>query len=1011
MMKRPTSGWIPRPVLALAPVAIAYALQSLLWAQLSPLLWIFFYPAVFCSAWIGGLRWGLVATATSVGLVWLRFVPPGQGLDLRLGIQMAVFCCMGGLFARVTGGLHQAHARAEERVRARTAELEATNHDLRQSKAYLRTVTDTARVGLVLVDGQFRYRFANRMYRELLGLPEIDLVGKTVPEMLPDLFETRIRPRLERALAGEAVGYQLYLPRSERRGQARFLAVSYSLLVENGERLVVVAIADVTASNLADEASARLAAIVESSTDIIIGKDLDGIITSWNHGAELLLGYTSEEMVGQSVVRLIPAARQTEEESILARIRRGEAVRPFETVRLHKDGRGIDLSIAVSPIRDSGGRIIGASKVARDITESKRVQLHLRESEERLRLALDAAQLGMWERNFATNRLTWSERQERMMGFAPGTFAGTLEAFRALVHPEDLPRLAAAQERALQGGGNYQAELRFVLPDGRARWGYVRGQVFFDGEGRPERMLGIELDITERKLAEEALRASEARFQQLVENMREVFWMTDVAKQKILYVSPGYAEVWGRPCEELYHSSLRWMESIHTDDRARVMAAAMTQQVAGTYDETYRIVRPDGAIRWIRDRAFPVRDRLGAVERIVGVADDITERRKLEEQFLRAQRLEAIGTLSSGIAHDLNNILAPMMMVAPLLRDSLTSPHDLELLGMVEQGAQRGANIIKQLLAFSRGVDGDRGPLQVRHLVKEMCALMTETFPREIAIKSDLAPALWPVLADATQLHQVFLNLCVNARDAMPHGGTLRLVARNATLTAADAGLSADAKPGPYVVVSVEDTGHGIAPEIIGRIFEPFFTTKEIGRGTGLGLSTVIGIVKSHGGFLTVASQPGTGTKFEAYLPASAHAEEAGSADPDAATLMGAGEWVLVVDDEEPIRSMTRRFLEQYGYRVVCATNGREALAVLRDHRGRVRLLLTDVMMPVMGGVELIREAMVLAPTLRVIVSSGLNDPERTVELAALGVHKILPKPCDPLVLLGVIHAELRVTG
>jgi PAS domain S-box-containing protein len=1005
------SGWKLRPALALAPVAAAYVLQALLWWQIAPLLWIFFYPAVFCSAWIGGGRWGLAATVASVGLVWSRFVPAGQSLDFRLGLQTAVFVGTGGLFSLIVGKLQRARELSEARVRASTAELEATAQDLRQSKAYLQTVTDTARVGLVIVDARLRYRLANRMYRELLGLPEMDMIGKTVAEVVPGLFETQIRPRLERALAGEAVGFQLYLPDSKRSGQARCLAVSYAPLLENAERAVVVTLADVTASNRSDEVAARLAAIVESSTDAIIGKNLDGIITSWNKGAELLLGYTAEEMVGQPVLRLIPADRQDEEEFILGRIRRGEVVRPFETVRLHKDGHGIDLSIAVSPIRDSAGRIIGASKVARDITESKRVQLNLRESEERLRLALDAAQLGMWERNFVTNRLTWSEREERMMGFAPGTFAGTLEAFRALVHPEDLPRLAAAQERALQGGGHYQAELRFILPDGRARWGFVRGQVFFDAAGRPERMLGIELDITERKLAEEALRASEARFQQLVENMREVFWMSDVAKQKVLYVSPGYAEVWGRPCEELYRSSLTWAESIHADDRARVIGAAATQQAAGTYDETYRIVRPDGAIRWIRDRAFPVRDKRGVVERIVGVADDITERRKLEEQFLRAQRLEAIGTLSSGIAHDLNNILAPMMMVAPLLRDSLTSPHDLELLGMIEQGAQRGANIIKQLLAFSRGVDGDRGPLQVRHLVKEMCALMAETFPREIAIKSDLAPELWPVLADATQLHQVFLNLCVNARDAMSHGGCLTVEARNVTLTAVDAGLSPDARPGTYVVVGVEDTGHGIAPEIIGRIFEPFFTTKEIGRGTGLGLSTVMGIVRSHGGFLTVSSQPGVGTKFETYLPASAHAEEAGAADADATTLMGAGELVLVVDDEEPIRSMTRRFLEQYGYRVVCAANGRDALAVLRNQPGSVRLLLTDVMMPVMGGVELIRRALELAPTLRVIASSGLNDPERTSELAALGVHKILPKPCDPHVLLGVIHAELRTVG
>lgn len=1009
-MSSKKSGGFLRWVGAIAPVLVAYALQSALWPPVAPQLWTFFYPAVFCSSWVSGLSAGLWATGISAGVVWWRFVPDGQPWDFRLGLETTVFVGIGALFALVLQKLHDLRRIADQEISDRAQEREVVNSALRQSKVHLQAVTETARVGLVIIDAQFRYQFANRMYCEILSIPQKNLIGLTVAEVLPGVFETQIRPRLERAFAGEAVSCNLHLSGSERTGKARHFAVSYSPLVENGERLVVVATADVTGSEQTDAIVAKQAAIVESSTDAIIGEDLDGIITSWNAGAELLFGHAADEMVGQSIRRLIPPDRQAEEDAILLRLRRGDLVRPFETVRLCKDGHGLEVSITVSPICNGGLRIVGASMVARDNTEAKRVQLDLRASETRLRLVLDAARAGMWERHFVTNELMWSVNEELMMGFSPGTFPGTLKAFQDLVHPEDLPCLLEAHQEALANGGRYQAELRFVLPDGRTRWGLVRGQIFFDPAGIPERIVGIELDVTERKLAEVALRESEERFQQVVENMREVFWMTDIAKQQVLYVSPGYAAIWGRPCEELYRSARTWIESVHPDDRERVLRAAGTQQAAGTYDETYRIVRPDGSHRWIRDRAFPVRDRQGVVARIVGVADDITDRRRLEEQFLRAQRLEAIGTLSSGIAHDLNNILAPLMMVAPLLRDSLGNRRDLELVDIVEQSAKRGGNIIKQLLAFSRGLPGDRGPLQLVHLVKEMCALMAETFPREIVIRNEVGPGLWPVLADATQLHQVLLNLCVNARDSMANGGRLTLVARNVTLSAADAAKNHDARPGAYVMLGVHDTGQGIAPEIIDRIFEPFFTTKEIGRGTGLGLSTVIGIVRSHGGFLTVTSQVGQGTQFDAFLPASAGQESAvGTLATDTA-LMGANELVLVADDEEPIRTMTRRFLEQYGYRVKVAANGREALAVVEARPSEVRLLLTDVMMPVMGGLELIRAVRTIAPTIKIVATSGLNEPERTQELAALGVNKVQSKPCDPLALLGVIHAELHRT-
>lgn len=286
--------------------------------------------------------------------------------------------------------------------------------------------------------------------------------------------------------------------------------------------------------------------------------------------------------------------------------------------------------------------------------------------------------------------------------------------------------------------------------------------------------LKISKQEAERQQAEEALRESEAKFRQLTENIREVLWMTDPAKGTMLYISPTYEAIWGRTCVSLCASPRDWLNAIMPEDRTRV-EAALPQQEVGNYTEEYRIKRPDGTVRWIRDKAFPVRDQAGRVIRVVGIAEDITARKGLEQQFFRAQRLEAIGTLASGVAHDLNNIFAPVLLAAGLLRGRMAAEADRRSLTLIEQSAQRGANIINQLLTFSRGNLGQRVLLNPKHLIKEMVEFMQEMFPRNIEITREQAEEPWHVLADATQLHQVLLNLCVNAQDAMPEGGRLRL--------------------------------------------------------------------------------------------------------------------------------------------------------------------------------------------------------------------------------------------
>lgn len=480
--------------------------------------------------------------------------------------------------------------------------------------------------------------------------------------------------------------------------------------------------------------------------------------------------------------------------------------------------------------------------------------------------------------------------------------------------------------------------------------------------------------------------------------------MIDTVGNRCLYISPQYETVWGQSCASQLADPESWLKSLHPDDLDRVVTAVNTRKLEGAYDEVYRVLRPDGSMRWVRDRAFPIRDTGGQIFRLVGTAIDITEQRQLEEQLLRSQRHEAIGNLSAGIAHDLNNILAPTLMVTSILREKLLDPHDIELLALVEQGAQRGANIIKQLLTFSRGVTGSQSLVDVRHILREMMDLMRETFPREIKVSDQFAKDLAMIAADSTQIHQVLMNLCVNARDAMPQGGRLSLSAQNVAIDAAEAKLHPPAKPGPFVVFSVADTGLGIPPEAIDRIFEPFYTTKQIGKGTGLGLSSVAGIVRSHGGYVTVFSKPGVGSLFKVHIPAvSGPSEMQTAANPDGPPR-GHGQIVLVVDDEPSISVAASRTLRMHNYRVLTANNGQSALGLFLEEASNVDLLVTDLMMPVMGGIALIRSLRRLKPTLKVLAMTGLDEKDERNELATLGVTDLLTKPYSPERLLDAVR-------
>lgn len=512
-------------------------------------------------------------------------------------------------------------------------------------------------------------------------------------------------------------------------------------------------------------------------------------------------------------------------------------------------------------------------------------------------------------------------------------------------------------------------------------------------------IVAVVRDITMRRQTEEQVREQAAMLARahdaiLVHGFRDrkiVFWNQGAVN---LY---GWAdaEAVGREAGELLCVEVRCLDEI--------------QEALLTRDEWRGEARHQtkgGKELIVNSRATLVRDASGAPKSVLLINTDVTEQKALEARYLRAQRMESIGTLASGVAHDLNNILAPIMLTVPVLRSNLKEEQRDELLSTIEASAKRGTQIIKQVLTFGRGLEGEKRLLQLDVLIKEMKKIMRGTFPKDILVLSAIEADLWPVLGDTTQLHQVLLNLCINARDAMPDGGTLRMRAANLTVEAGAARLLPEIVPGTYVLLEVIDTGCGMPPEVVERIFDPFFTTKSVGHGTGLGLSTTLGIVKSHGGFIRVLTEAGKGSTMQIYLPASPEHDPAKADAADAPPPHGHGELLLLVDDEPSVTAATRALLESSGYRILVAGDGTEALAVFATNSDSIAAVIADLMMPVMDGVSLTRALRMLQPALPIVASSGLGA-RRIEELELSNVDAILHKPYGPDVLLRTIHEAL----
>ncbi len=510
----------------------------------------------------------------------------------------------------------------------------------------------------------------------------------------------------------------------------------------------------------------------------------------------------------------------------------------------------------------------------------------------------------------------------------------------------------------------------------------------------------------ERQRADEQRRIAEDRFRQLAETIQQVFWMSDPLG-RMLYVSPAFETIFGRPADILATSPGAWLDAVHPDDRERVEQAAYARARRGDYDEVYRIVRPDGAVRWIRDRAFHVYDDAGEVHRLVGTAADITEQRQLEEQLQQAQKMEIVGRLAGGVAHDFNNLLTVINGMADLVLGGLADDDPLRPdLAQIRQAGDRAAALTGRLLAVSRRQILKPEIVDLSAIVTGLRDMIGRLVGEDVSLVLELAPDVGSIKADPGQIEQVVLNLVVNARDAMPDGGVLTIETRHVHLDAVYAAEHPGTRPGPHAMIAMRDTGIGMDEAIRRRIFEPFFTTKAQGKGTGLGLSMVYGIVKQSGGSIWFHSEPGHGSRFTIYLPHVAGPPALRPAPPPLSTARGR-ETVLVVEDEPALRELAARVLTSAGYTVLQAANGPDALALLSRHPAPVDLVFTDVVMPGMNGRELAARLAVLRPAIRVLYTSGYTEDAILRHGVLDDPRRFLGKPYTPAVLRGRIREAL----
>lgn len=728
--------------------------------------------------------------------------------------------------------------------------------------------------------------------------------------------------------------------------------------------------------------------ILESITDAFFTLDNQWCFTYLNQQAERLLQRTREQLLGKNVWDEFPEAVGSQFYHEYHRAIYQNVSVAFEE---YYPPLNAWFSVHAYPSQE------GLSAYFNNITKRKRAEEALRQSEEQFRLLAEYSTDLISQHTPEGIYLYASPACRTLLGYTPEELIG--HSAYEFFHPDDVAEIRKSHSTILECSETSTISYRVRHQDGHYIWLETTSRTIRDCQTNAVIEIHcVSRDITERRQAEHKIRQQAA----LLNVATNAILVQDL-DQNILFWNKGAERLFGWKAEEVLGKNANQL--LYRDLPDHYVIQKTLLETGEWQGELHKVVK-NGKEVIVESRWTLVFNEAEKKQTILVVDTDITDKKQLESQFLRAQRMESIGTLAGGIAHDLNNVLAPILMAVQLLQLKIMDERSQQWLAILETSAKRGADLVKQVVSFARGVEGDRTLVQVRYLISEIKQIIIETFPKSIELYLDVDQDLWLVSGDTTQLQQVLMNLCVNARDALCQGGTIRIRGENIVIDEHYARMHIDAQIGPYIVVTVSDTGTGIPSDVLERIFEPFFTTKERGKGTGLGLSTAIGIVKSHGGFINVYSEPGRGTEFKVYLPAIEEIELL--PDENYELPRGQGELILVVDDEMAICKITQTSLEAYNYRVLTARDGIEAIALYAQYRSDISVVLVDMMMPEMDGLMTIRTLQKMNPLVQIIAVSGLVSNEKLVEVASTGVNTFLPKPYTTQELLTTMNQILQ---
>jgi PAS domain S-box-containing protein len=1179
-MPRMTQGpWRYAIALLIAAAAIGgrWILDPLLGASV-PFITLFL--AVAAASWVGGLGPGLVTLVAGAAASSSQFLTSTE--SLRVGaageaVALGMYLLTGATIAAIAASQRRARRLAVEATRKAHDALHAVRLQREQLQITLSSIGDA----VIVTDRDGNVTLLNPVAQRLTGWSADEACGRPLPEVFPIINELTRQPAenpVSRVLAtGAVVGLANHTALIARDGTERPIDDSAAPILDEGGTIrgVVLVFRDISARRRDEEQRARLAAIVETSDDAILSKSLDGTVRTWNPAAERLFGYSTEEMVGQPVQRLVPPERQEEHAGVMARLARGERIGHMETVRVRKDGRRVAVSVTISPLRDGAGRIWGASTIARDVTERqraarrqaaqqvatsvlagagtlseaaptllrtlcealgwdlgalwardeqanglrcvavwsdpasprrafeeasrsrtfepgvglpgrvwaaarpfwvedvvrddnfprapvaaaaglhgafgfpilldgevlgvieffsqhieppdedllrmfaaigsqigqfierRRVEAAAMIGEERLRLALEAGRMGTWEWDIPTQRVAWSPGLELIHGLRPGTFPGTFEAFQADIHPEDRERVLASVQNALETGNDYRVEYRLALPGGVERWVEARGKLFQDEFGRPSRMMGICMDITDRQLAARALRESEERFRTLAEVLPQIVWVSRPDGSREYDNQRWYDYTGLTPDTSLGRG---WTAALHPDDREPAERLWMEASRAGKpYEVEYRIRGADGAYRWFLGRALPLRGSDGRIVRWFGSCTDIDERKRYEASLKEAKELaETAGRAKDQflamLSHELRTPLTPVLLaVTAMLNETPDDSEERTFLEMIRNNIELEARLIDDLLDVMRMI---RGKMIYQFEVTDAHALVDRSLEicrgeiqsKGLCLRTELEASERFIRADPARIQQVLWNLLKNAVKFTPAGGTITVRSRN---------------EGDRLILEVSDTGRGIEPDTLGRIFNAFEQAEdEVTRhfgGLGLGLAISRSIVEAHEGTLTAASAGrGHGATFTVNLATIVPTSQSARPPiPWRRPEAGRDLRILLVEDDPMTSRIMARLLRQRGHTVTTANTLRDALAAAEDDHD---LVISDLGLPDGSGLDLMRQVTARGTVPSIALTGfGMESDVRRCHEAGFTAH--LTKPIDFSKLEAMIHQVISDSG